>query len=90
MEETASGVNPVPSTSMLTAIGPQPIVASRHRYPKFANLLVAFAIASVGKSNDGRFDGFPQFLDYVLRVFDQLHFPFESVGGKPAGSGGKP
>lgn len=57
MEETASGVNPAPSTSMSTPIGPQAIVASRRRYSKFGDLLVTFAIASVGKSNDGRFYG---------------------------------
>jgi len=32
-----------------------------------------FAIASVGKSNDGSFDAPTQFLDYVLCAFDQFH-----------------
>jgi hypothetical protein len=69
MEETASGVNPLPSSSMSTPMGPQAIFASRSRYFKFGDLCVAFSIASVGKSNDGRVDGATHFLDYVLRFF---------------------
>ena len=72
MEETASGVNPLRSTSMSTVIGPQPIVASRRRYSRFSDLLVGSPLLPP-ESNDGRFDAPTQFLDYVLRAFDQLH-----------------